>query len=54
MSPQKTLYDDERLFKGYLEAILAGRSNTINAETGGAYAIQADIMFDEHRRRFPK
>ena len=51
---KKSICDEENLFKEYLQAILSGRSGTIDREKGGAYAIQADIMVVEHRARFPK
>ncbi len=51
---KRSLIDDEKIFFGYLQALVAGRNHTMNTEQGGAYAIQADILLDEHRRRFPK
>lgn len=44
----------ENLYFGYFKAIIAGRAASINTKTAAEYAVHADILVDEHRRRFPK
>ena len=50
MKPQKSLYDDEKLWFGYARAIAANQK-VDDTEVASNWA---DAMLKEHRKRFPK